>query len=377
MQYAQLLAVGLILGIFAGCGGTPTDTIKVALVCPLTGDDAAHGQGMKRAFIMAVEDANAQKKLGAIKIEALPYDDRSDPKEAVTVATQVVSDRGIIGIIGHLNSGCSIPASQVYAKRNLVQITPASTNPKLTQQGLKNVFRVCGTDDVQGSFGANYVHDTLDIGKVAVIHDKTAYGQGLAEEFQKQYLAIGGIVTSFDGADRGDKDFKALLTRVKESDPSLVYFGGLYAEAGLLSKQMKELGLAVPLMGGDGIFTNEYARIAGSASEGDLASMVGLPPEKLPLAKEFLARYAQRWPGEDVEPYDPLVYESTMLLLEAYKICGMDREKLPQTISGLTYNGILGETSFDEKGDNRNKAISMNRVEDGRFVFYEHQAPTK
>lgn len=374
MKYARLLFIGSLLTLLIGCGSTGTDAVKVALVCPLTGDDAAHGQGMKRAFIMAIEDANAQKKLGEIAIEALPFDDRSDPKEAVTVANQVISDRGIIGIVGHLNSGCSIPASQVYAKRNLVQITPASTNPKLTQQGLKNVFRVCGTDDVQGSFGANYVFDTLGFTKVAVIHDKTAYGQGLAEEFQKQYLAIGGTVTSFDGIDRGEKDFKALLTRVKAGEPQLVYYGGLYAEAGLLSKQSKELGLAVPLMGGDGIFTNEFARIAGSASEGDFASMVGLPPVKLPLAKDFLARYAQRWPGEDVESYDALTYEATMIILDSYAKCGMDRDKLIDTIASLTYNGILGETSFDANGDTRNKAISVNRIKDGQFVFYEHTA---
>ncbi len=371
----KVLNLGLILCallLVAGCGGDGSNTVKVALVCPLTGDDAAHGQGMKRAFIMAVEDANAAKKLGDITIEALPMDDRSDPKEAVTVATQVISDRGIIGIIGHLNSGCSIPASQVYAKRELPMITPASTNPKVTQQGLKNVFRVCGTDDVQGSFGANYVHDTLGFTTVAIIHDKTAYGQGIAEEFQKQFLAIGGTVTSFDGIDRGEKDFKALLTRVKSTQPQLLYYGGLYAEAGLMSKQMKELGLAIPLMGGDGIFTSEYARIAGSAAEGDFASMVGLPPSKLPLAKDFLTRYAQRWPGDDVEPYDPLTYEATMLLLDAYVACGMDQTKLNATIASIVHNGILGEVSFDERGDNRNKAISMNRVQNGQFIFYEH-----
>ncbi|MBK7142365.1 MAG: branched-chain amino acid ABC transporter substrate-binding protein [bacterium] len=372
MKVLHLCLILCALLAVAGCGGAGSNQVKIALVCPLTGDDAAHGQGMKRAFIMAVEDANAAKMLGDIVIEALPMDDRSDPKEAVTVATQVISDRAIIGIIGHLNSGCSIPASKEYAKRDLPMITPASTNPKLTQQGYKNVFRVCGTDDVQGSFGANYVHDTLGLNTVAIIHDKTAYGQGLAEEFQKQFLAIGGTVTSFDGIDRGEKDFKALLTRVKSSGPMLVYYGGLYAEAGLITKQMKELGLAVPLMGGDGIFTSEYARIAGSAAEGDLASMVGLPPSKLPLAKDFLARYAQRWPGDDVEPYDPLTYEATMLLLDAYIACGKDMTKLNQTIAGIVHNGIIGEVSFDENGDNRNKAISMNRVQDGRFNFYEH-----
>ncbi|HVP07566.1 MAG TPA: branched-chain amino acid ABC transporter substrate-binding protein [Candidatus Acidoferrum sp.] len=370
----RIILIGLLLlGLLAGCSGDGDKVIKIALAVPLTGDDAAHGQGMKRAFEMAVEDANASGKLKGMKLEGAEFDDRSDPKEAVTVANQIISDRKIMGVIGHLNSGCSIPASQVYAKRNLVMITPASTNPKLTQQGLKTVFRVCGTDDVQGSFGANYVFDTLKLNRVAVIHDKTAYGQGLAEEFQKQFEKIGGTVTSFNGIDRGEKDYKALLTRIKTESPLLIYYGGLYAEAGLISKQSKELGLNVPLMGGDGILTNEFARIAGKASEGDMASMVGLPPQKLPKAKDFLTRYQARFPGYDVEPYDPLTYEAASLLVEALVAVNFDQTKLVDYISKMDYNGILGETSFDERGDNRNKLISMNRVTDGKFEFYEHK----
>jgi branched-chain amino acid transport system substrate-binding protein len=372
MKLLAVLIAVLCLGLLAGCGGQGEKVVKVALVCPLTGDDAAHGQGMKRGFTLAIEEANASKKLGDVKIEMMAFDDRSDPKEAVTIANQVISDRQIIGIIGHLNSGCSIPASQIYAKRNLVMITPASTNPKLTQQGYKNVFRVCGTDDVQGSFCAKYAFDTLQINKVAIIHDKTAYGQGLAEEFQKSFAAAGGSVVSFDGIDRGDKDFKALLTRIKGEEPKLVFFGGLYAEGGLISKQMKEIGLAVAMMGGDGILTNEYPRIGGAATEGDFATMVGYPPQKLPDAKGFMDRYKQRYPTEDVQPYDPLTYEAAMLLLTAYADVAQDREKLVDAVSGISYKGILGTTSFTPNGDSRNKLVSMNRVANGKFEYYEH-----
>ncbi|MEW6052115.1 MAG: branched-chain amino acid ABC transporter substrate-binding protein [Candidatus Zixiibacteriota bacterium] len=364
-----LLLIGLI-----GCGGQSEKVVRIALAGPLTGDDATHGQGMKRAMEIAVEDANAAKVLGDIKIELAVFDDRSDPKEAVTVANQIISDRKIIGVIGHFNSGCSIPASQVYARRDLVMITPASTNPKLTLQGLKNVFRVCGTDDLQGIYGANYLYDTLKVHRVAVIHDKTAYGQGLAEEFQKQFLSRGGTITSFDGIDRGDKDFKALLTRIRADNPEILYFGGLYAEAGLMSKQCKDVGLMVPLFGGDGILTNEFVRIAGPVSEGDYSSMVGLPPEKLPEAKDFLDKYARNFPGLDVEPFDPLTYEAASLLLDAYARVNQDQSKLISQIASGTYHGILGETSFDEHGDNRLKLVSINRVINGRFQFYEHPA---
>jgi len=367
-----IVSVGLLLAL-AGCGGTGEQVVKVALVCPLTGDIAAHGQGMKRGFEMAIEDANAAHKLGAAKIEAAIFDDRGDPKEAVTIANQIISDRAIIGVIGHLNSGCSIPASRIYEKRNVPMITPASTNPKLTMQGYKNVFRVCGTDDVQGSWAGNYVLDTLKYNQVVVVHDKTPYGQGLAEEFQKQIVARGGIVTSFNGIDQGEKDFKALLTRIKTENPQVLFFGGLYAEAGLITKQMKELGLAVPLMGGDGMFSNEFARIAGPASEGDFATMVGLPPSKLPQAADFLARYAAKYPGQDMQPYDPYTYDAATLLLDAYAKVNQNRDSLIAAIAGTTYDGILGRTTFDERGDTRNKQISIYHIKDGRFAYYEHK----
>ncbi len=373
MRLARIvLSLGLMVALL-GCGGSSEKVVKVALVCPLTGDIAAHGQGMKRGFLMAIEDANAAKTLGTTTIEAALFDDRGDPKEAVTIANQIISDPSIIGVIGHLNSGCSIPASRVYNKRNVVMITPASTDPKLTLQGFKNVFRVCGTDDVQGSWAGNYIMDSLKLNRIAVIHDKTPYGQGLAEKVQKQFVDRGGTVTSFNGIDVGEKDFKALLTRIKTENPMLVYFGGLYAEAGLISKQMKELGLNVPLLGGDGIFSNEFARIAGPASEGDFATMVGLPPSKLPQAADFLKRYFAKYPGEDLQPYDPYTYDGARLLIDAYAKCNKNRDSLVSTIANITYDGVLGRTTFDEHGDSRNKQISIYRVKNGRFEYYEHK----
>jgi branched-chain amino acid transport system substrate-binding protein len=373
MRLTSILVVAALFLSLFGCGGQQAKVVKIALVCPLTGDIAAHGQGMKRGFTMAIEDANAAKLLGDTKIEAALFDDRGDPKEAVTIANQIISDRAIIGVIGHLNSGCSIPASRVYDKRSVVMITPASTNPKLTMQGYKNVFRVCGTDDVQGTWGGNYVFDTLKFTRIAIIHDKTPYGQGLAEEFQKQYTARGGVATSFNGIDQGEKDYKALVTRIKTENPQMVFFGGLYAEAGLITKQMKELGLAVPLMGGDGIFSNEFARIGGAASEGDFATMVGLPPSKLPQAADFLRRYAAKYPGEDLQPYDPYTYDGAVLLVNAYAKANQNRDSLIAAVAGITYDGILGRTTFDEKGDTRNKQISIYHVKNGRFEYYEHK----
>jgi branched-chain amino acid transport system substrate-binding protein len=360
-----------ILILISGCGQKGPRVVKVALVAPLTGDIAAHGQGMKRASQLAVEEAVQSNRFKDFKLELAAFDDRGDPKEAVTIANQIISDPSILGIVGHLNSGCSIPASQIYAKRNVLMITPASTNPKLTQQGLRNVFRLCTTDDVQGSFAADYARDFLKIEKVAIVQDKTAYGQGLAEEFKKEFLARNGQVLSFDGIDVGEKDFKALLTRIKGENPQLIYFGGMHPECGLISKQAKELGLSVPVFAGDGVLTPEYAKIGGPATEGDFASMTGLPPEKLPAASNFLTNYHQRFPKDDMQPYDPYTYEAINIILDAIEKTGGDRNKMIDYVASVKYNGILGESSFDERGDTRNNSIAIYTVRNGQFKYVE------
>jgi branched-chain amino acid transport system substrate-binding protein len=367
-----MVALVMLSGV-VGCGKTPTDeqVIKIALVCPLTGDIAAMGQGMKRGASIAVEEANASGKFQGLKLELAAFDDRGDPKEATNVANQIISDAKIVGVIGHLNSGCSIPASQIYAKRNLLMMTPASTNPKLTLQGLKNVFRVCTTDDIQGSSGANYCIDNLKISTAAVIHDKTAYGQGLSEEFKKQFESRNGKILSFDGINIGDKDFRALLTRIKNEKPGLLYFGGMYSEGGLITKQAKELGLQVSVIGGDGIFTPEYIKIGGNATEGDYASMIGVPSDKLPKAKAFMDKFKAKYPDVDMQPYDTYTYESTCMLIEAIERTNKEPSQIIDYVSKIKYAGILGETAFDEKGDTLNKAVSIYQIKDGNFAYCE------
>jgi branched-chain amino acid transport system substrate-binding protein len=360
-----------ILVVISGCGQKGPRVVKVALVAPLTGDIAAHGQGMKRASQLAIEEALQSNRFKDFKLELAAFDDRGDPKEAVTIANQIISDPAILGIVGHLNSGCSIPASQVYTKRNVLMITPASTNPKLTQQGLRNVFRLCTTDDVQGKFAADYAIDKLMIERAALVHDKTAYGQGLVEEFKTQFETRKGTVLSFDGIDVGEKDFKALLTRIKGEKPQLIYFGGMHPECGLLSKQAKELGLTVPVFAGDGVLTPEYAKIGGPATEGDFASMTGLPPEKLPAANKFIADYHRRFPKDDMQPYDPYTYEAINIILDAIEKTGGDRNKMIDYIAKVTYSGILGESSFDERGDTRNKIITIYTVKNGLFNYVD------
>lgn len=343
--------------------------VKIALVAPLTGDVAAMGQGMKNAATLAIEEANKNKVAKGIKFELVALDDKADPKEAVNAAHQVASDKNVYGVVGHLNSGCSIPASKIYNRYNLVMISPASTNPKLTLQGYKNVFRVCTTDDVQGRFAADFVFKNLKLRKAAIIHDKTPYGQGLAEEFKKQFEKLNGSVLCFEGISIGDRDFKALLVKIKNLNPDMIYFGGMYQEGGLISKQAKELSLAVPLIGGDGIFTNEYIKIAGKASEGDMATMIGLPPEKQPKASEFIKKYKERFPKQDIQPYDSYTYDTTNIIISAIRDVGPDRKKIINYIRNIKYDGVIGITEFDRKGDTKNKKITFYQVKDGKWTI--------
>lgn len=363
-----------------GCG-KKEEVYRIAIAVPLTGDLAAMGQGMKHAVELAVEEANASGRFKH-KIQLRSFDDRADPKEAVNVANQIVSDPKIYAIVGHLNSGCSIPSSQVYAKNNLLMITPAATNPKLTTQQLepswkwiKNVFRVNTTDDVQGQYAANYILKNLKLRMVSIIHDKTPYGQGLSEEFKKEFESKGGLVLSFDGISCGDRDFKALLTRIKSINPQALYFGGTYNEGGLIVKQARELGLKSVFISGDAMQTPEYFKIAGTSAEGSYLTNVGIPPEKIPSAKTFLDHYAAKYPNVDLQPYDSYAYEATMIALLALEKTGIqndlgkvDRVKMIEFMKTLKYDGILGHTEFDEKGDTKNKAITIYLVKNGKFV---------
>jgi branched-chain amino acid transport system substrate-binding protein len=215
----SLLAAGALV---AACAKSD-DAVRVALALPLTGDIAALGQGIQRAALLALEEARQSHRFPGLRVVVESYDDRSDPKQAVDVANRIVSDPSVIAVIGHFNSGCSIPASQVYARRGVPMISPAASNPKLTRQQLdpswrypRSVFRANTTDDVQGPYAADFAARTLRAKRVCIIHDKTAYGQGVAEEFQKRFEALGGHTLSMDGISVADKDFNALLTRVRD-----------------------------------------------------------------------------------------------------------------------------------------------------------------
>jgi len=365
---AAAFGVGLL-----GC--QPKDNIvKIAVALPLTGDLGSLGQGIKRAIEMAVNDASSGPE-NSLKVGLAVYDDRSDPKEAVNVANQIVSDPSVVGVIGHFNSGCSIPTAPIYARAGLVVLSPAASNPELTLQQLspqwqwpRTIFRVNTTDDVQGSFAADFVRTKLNVRAISIIHDKTSYGQGVAEEFSKRFVSLGGKAISFNGIQVGDKDFKALLTRVRAENPQAIYFGGMFSEGGLLVRQARELGLKMPFVTDEANYDPEFLRIAGSAAEGSYLTFLGKPPELTESAKDFVSKYKARYPDQEIKAYDHYGYEAAAILLEAIHAVGSDRAKIVEYVRKIHHTGVLGVTSFDEKGDTLNKTITLFTVKNGQFV---------
>ncbi len=392
--FAILAALVAISMVATGCGGGGAKVddgaakeavkVKIGVSAPFTGDIAALGLGIKNGATLAIEAANADpeaEELG-IEFEGLFVDDAGDPKTGVNAAAQMISDAKIIGIVGHLNSGISIPTSEKYREAGLVMISPASTNPKLTQQGFENVFRVCATDDLQGSFAADFAVDKLGAKSVAIVSDSTPYGDGLAAEFIKQFEARGGKVLSNDKIQVKDQDFKALTTKIKGLKADMIYMGGMYTEAALIAKQAKESGMKTPLMGGDGLYTQQYVDIAGAANaEGDLATSIGLPLDLQPKGQDFKAAFDAKFRGQAIEAYDTYAYDAAMAVINAaMKVArelGADQLATPAgkaaiiaAVAATDFEGVTGKVSFDDKGDTTNKALTAYVVEGGKFVPY-------
>jgi len=367
-------AAALVLAAFAAGCGPREKVVAIAVAAPLTGDTGAEGQGIKRAVTMAIEEANASHRF-PYKLAAKPFDDRADPREAVNVANLILSDPRVVAVVGHYTSGCSIPAAKVYARAPIAMISPGATTPEVTLQqlspdwiGPRVVFRDVATDDVQGAAAAEFAYKRLGKRRMSLVHDKTPYGQGIAEQFQKTFESLGGKVLSFDGVSVGDRDFKALLTKIKGDArrPEGLYFGGLYTEAGLLLVQMRELGLKDPFVfiSDDGAQSPVLYEVAGDAADGAYLTTIGVPVEELPSARDFLARYKKRWTGasEDIKPFDHFGYEAANIVLDALEKSGPDRERLLAELPHVRHKGILGETVFDEKGDTLNKIVTMTRA---------------
>lgn len=366
--------------VLAGCGAdnpkapdskgsTKLTKVKIGLGAPLTGDNAVYGQGMKRAAELALKEANDSEEARAAGYEFVlrAEDDQADPKQAVNVANLLAGDPDVAGVIGHFNSGCTIPASAVYEDVGLAMIT-VSSNPQITTQGFRVVNRIVARDDAQGAFAARLVFEDFGFADVAVVDDSTPYGQGLAAEFVKTFEALGGKIITREAIQTREVDFGALVTRLKSLEPQAVYYAGAHTEGALLSKQMSEAGMDVPLIGGDIIFSDEYIALAGADNaEGDVATILGLPLDQQARGQDFRAAYEAEY-GKPPEAYDSYAYDAAAIFVKAVLDVGPERSAVIDAVRNIVHDGVTGTTQFDENGDTLNQAISAYRVKNGAWA---------
>lgn len=372
------LSVAAALGL-SGCGKQETSsTVKIGSASPLTGLQAHIGQDIRDGVLLGVEDLNAQGiEIGGKKVtfELVAEDDEANPAKATTVAQKLV-DSKVVGVVGHFNSGASIPAAKIYSDAGIPQISPGSTNPKYTQLGYATTFRVVANDSQQGPAVAAYFLNTLKGKNVAVIDDSTAYGQGLADAFEAAAKAGGAEILAHEHTTDKDSDFTAILTNIKGKNPEYIFFGGIDTQAGPMVKQMKSLGLKARLLGGDGMQTPKFIELAGAeAAEGALASIPGMPKEKMPGGQAFLAKFEARF-KKKVELFAPMGYDAVFALADAMKRAGSTEpaKYLPE-LKKTKLMGVTGPIEFDDKGDIKNGPITINLVKGGQWEAIETVTP--
>ncbi len=348
-----------------------TDLIKIAHVGPTSGAIAHLGKDNENGARMAVEELNEKGVMiggKKMKIELLTEDDAADPKQGTAVAQKLV-DAKVNGVIGHLNSGTSIPASKLYSDAGIPQISPSATNPKYTRQGFKTTFRVVADDVHLGGTLGRYAMKEMKGKAIAVIDDRTAYGQGVAEEFKKAVEAAGGKIIAHEFTTDKATDFTPILTTIKGKKPDVLFFGGMDAVAGPMLKQMKQLGLKVKFAGGDGICSSELAKLAGDAmADGQVvcAEAGGIEGEQKAGMDDFRAKFKAKF-NTDVQLYAPYVYDAVNVMVAAMvKADSADPAKYLLELAKIEYKGVTGTIAFDEKGDIKNGALTLYTYKGGK-----------
>jgi branched-chain amino acid transport system substrate-binding protein len=341
--------------------------VKIGSSAPLTGAQAHLGKDTENGVRLAIEDYNAKGVTIAgkkVKFELVGEDDQADPKQGTAVAQRLV-DAGVKGVIGHMNSGTTIPASRIYNQAGIVMISPSATNPALTQQGFENVFRVMAHDGKQGPAAAKFALTKLGK-KVAVIDDRSAYGQGLADEFDKAVKAGGGTVTTREFTTDKATDFLTILTKVKAQNPDVIFFGGMDPQGGPMAKQIKQLGIKATFLMGDGGCTPELIKLAGdSITEGSAyCTQPGVPLEQMPKFKE---RFKKRFDAE-VQAYSPYAYDAASAIIESMKAAGsVEPAKYLPALKKIQFKGVTSTIKFDEKGDLKDGVVTVYTLKAGKW----------
>ena len=363
---------GLVLAAGLAYAGAASAQIKIGVAGPITGPNASFGAQLTNGVSQAAADFNAKGGILGQQITVEQGDDVSDPKQGVSVANKFVGD-GVKLVVGHFNSGVTIPASEVYADNSIIMITPSATNPKVTERGLSNVFRTCGRDDQQGKLWAELALGKLKDKKIAIVHDKTTYGQGLADAAKGFMNAGGKKEVLYEGVNAGEKDYSAIVSKIKASGADYLMWGGLHTEGGLIIRQMRDQGLNTIMISGDGITDNEFASIGGPGVEGTLMSF-GPEPRNNPAAKDIVATFKAK--GFEPEGYTLYSYAAMQILKEAAeKAKSFDAKKIEEVMhSGMPFHTVIGDISYDKKGDRTNVDYVWyvwKKGDDGKITYHQ------
>ncbi|MCM3563429.1 branched-chain amino acid ABC transporter substrate-binding protein [Hydrogenophaga intermedia] len=363
------LLIGACVGAIATSASAQQEVVvRIGMAAPMTGPQAHYGKDSERGAQLAIDDLNAKGvTIGGKKVrwQLMPEDDAADPRQATAVAQKYV-DMKINGVIGHLNSGATLPASKVYNDAGIPMVTPSATNPKITQQGFKYVFRTIGNDGSIGSGIAKYVHDTLKFKNVAIIDDRTAYGQGVADEFEKALKAAGGNVVARQYTNDKATEFSAILTSIRARKPDLIFYGGMDSQGAPLYRQIRKLGINSPLAGGDGLCTAEMVKVSTIGPDRNIyCGEAGIQLSQLKGGADFQKRFNDRFKA-DILLYAPYVYDAVMVMADAMVRAGSaEPDKYVDALAKADYQGITARIRFDAKGDLQNAAITLQTFEKG------------
>ncbi|MBI2203208.1 MAG: branched-chain amino acid ABC transporter substrate-binding protein [Candidatus Rokubacteria bacterium] len=348
-------------------GAQGKGTIKIATQTPLSGELAALGEGMKLATQLAIEQLKGPVEKAGFKVELVPFDDQAKPDVGVANAKNILADKDILVVVGHLNSGVALPASEVYKEANLAMVSPANTSPLITDRGLPNVSRVCGRDDVQGAVAAQFAKENLKAKSVYIVHNKNQYGQGIAEFFQEWSKKNGVNVVGFEGSEER-ANFDPILTPIKAKNPDVIFFGGEYPQAAPLFRQAREKGIKSKFMGPDGVDSSELLKLGGDAVVGMHYTTVAGGVKEYPKAKAFADSFKKKF-NKDPEPFAAQSYDSTAIALKAIEAAIKDaggkmptRDAVTKAVRKVKHSGITSAVEFDDKGDPKKATYLIYQV---------------
>jgi branched-chain amino acid transport system substrate-binding protein len=376
--YQRVFPYGLLSGaavtlLLVACGKPADNVIKIGHVAPITGSIAHLGKQNENGALLAVEEINkAGLTINGKKLilKLVPEDDAADPKTATQVAQKLV-DAKVVAVVGHLNSGTSIPASKIYSDAGITQISPSATNPNYTKQGFKTTYRVVATDAEQGPALANYVANNLKAKVVAIIDDSTQYGKGLADEFEKTVKEAGIKVLAREATNDKATDFKAILTKVKAGKPDVIMYGGMDATGGPLTKQAQELGIQAKIVGGDGMCTEKLPELAGDAVKNVVCSEAAMALTKMKNGPEFQKKYKERF-NIDVDIYAPFSYDAVYVIVDAMKRANSaETAKILAVMPQTNFEGLIGNIAFEDNGDLRDGIITIYDYKDKKRSVLE------